>query len=206
LAATPNRALVDDDEPQVAEPDVLAEEPVRADHDVDRAVGQAGDGRDLGGRRHEPRQQPDLERERGEALRERRLVLRGQDGRRDEDRDLLAVLGRLERGPQRDLGLAVPDVADDQPVHRPARLHVGLDLFRGAQLVRRLLVRETPPSPTATARSGAYANPSAASRRTARAPRREVVDCLRTRYLVAASQCHRAAERRSVAAEYLDTG
>ena len=51
-------------------------------------------------------------------------VLRGEHGRRHEDGDLLAVLDRLERGPQRDLGLAVADVADDQPVHRPAGLHV----------------------------------------------------------------------------------
>ena len=63
--------LVDDDEPQVAEPDVLAEQPVGADHDVDGAVGESGDRRRLGRLRHEPRQQPDLERERGEPLRER---------------------------------------------------------------------------------------------------------------------------------------
>ena len=70
------------------------------------------------------------------------MVLGGEDGRRDEDRDLLAVLDRLERGPQGDLGLAVADVADDEPVHRPAGLHVELDLGGGAQLVGRLLVRE----------------------------------------------------------------
>ena len=70
--------------------------------------------------RHEPRQDPDLERERREALAERRVVLGREHGRRHEHRDLLAVLGRLERGAQRDLGLAVADVADDQPVHRLA--------------------------------------------------------------------------------------
>ena len=63
----------------------------------------------------------DLQRERREALAERRVVLGGEDRRRHEDRDLLAVLGRLERGAQRDLGLAVADVADDEPVHRPRR-------------------------------------------------------------------------------------
>ena len=61
------------------------------------------------------------------------VVLGGEDGRRDEDRDLLAVLDRLERGPQRHLGLAVADVADDEPVHRPDQLHVGLDLGAGAR-------------------------------------------------------------------------
>ena len=107
-----------------------------------RAVGQPLEGRRLGRRRHEPRQQPDLDREGREALRERGVVLGGEDRGRDQDRDLLAVLDRLERGPQRDLGLAVADVADDQPVHRPGQLHVGLDLGGGAQLVDRLLVRE----------------------------------------------------------------
>ena len=70
------------------------------------------------------------------------MVLRREDGRRDEHRDLLAVLGRLECGADRDLGLAVPDVADDEPVHRPDRLHVVLDLDGGAELVDRLLVRK----------------------------------------------------------------
>ena len=41
-----------------------------------------------------------------------------------EDGDLPAVLDRLERGPERDLRLAVADVAHDEPVHRPAGLHV----------------------------------------------------------------------------------
>ena len=44
-----------------------------------------------------------------------------EHGRRHEHRDLLAVLRGLERGPQRDLGLAVADVADDEPVHRHGR-------------------------------------------------------------------------------------
>ncbi len=70
------------------------------------------------------------------------MVLGGEDGGRHQHRDLLAVLDRLERGAQGDLGLAVADVADDQPVHRPGLLHVRLDLERRAELVDRLLVRE----------------------------------------------------------------
>ena len=93
-------------------------------------------------RAHEPRQEADGQRERGEALGERLEVLTGEHGGRHEHGDLLAVLRRLEGGSQRDLGLAVADVADDQPVHGPARLHVDLDLFGGPQLVGRLLVRE----------------------------------------------------------------
>ena len=134
--------LVDDDEAEILEPDVLAEQSVRADHDVDGAVGETGQGRGLGLGADEPRQQPDLEREGREALAERRVVLGGEDRRRHEDGHLLAVLGGLEHGPQRDLGLAVADIADDEPVHGLLLLHVGLDLGRGAELVDRLLVRE----------------------------------------------------------------
>ena len=51
-------------------------------------------------------------------------------------------LGGLEGGAQRDLGLAVADVAADQPVHRPRRFHVGLDQLDRLALVGRLGERE----------------------------------------------------------------
>ena len=70
------------------------------------------------------------------------MVLRREDRRRHEDGDLLAVLDRLERRAQCDLGLAVADVADHQTIHRPTGLHVELDLVDGAELVGRLLVRK----------------------------------------------------------------
>jgi hypothetical protein len=78
----------------------------------------------------------------GHPLLERPVVLLGQHGGRDEDGHLLAELGRLERGPHGQLGLAVPDVAAQQPVHRPRLLHVGLDLLVPDDLVGRRLVRE----------------------------------------------------------------
>ena len=56
-------------------------------------------------------------------------VLLGEDRRRAEDERLLAVHGRSERGPDRDLGLAEADVAADEPVHRPRRLQILLDGF-----------------------------------------------------------------------------
>ena len=134
--------LVDHDQTEVAEPDVPAEQPVRPDDDVDRAVAEAGERGRLILRRDEPGQEADFEREGGEPLAERPMVLGGEDRRRDQDRDLLAILGGLERGPQRDLGLAVAHVADDQPVHRPHAFHVLLGFGHGAQLVDGLLVRE----------------------------------------------------------------
>ena len=106
------------------------------------ACRQPGDRALLLGLRDEPRQQTDGDRECREALAERPVMLVREDRRRDEDGDLLAVLDRLECGAQGDLGLAVADVAEDEPVHRSAGLHVGLDLGDGPQLVGRLLVRE----------------------------------------------------------------
>src|SRR3546814_20798122 len=62
--------------------------------------------------------------------------------RRHPPGDLRAVLDRLERRAHRDLGLAVADVAADQPVHRHGALHVALDLVDGRQLVGRLVEGE----------------------------------------------------------------
>ncbi len=69
------------------------------------------------------------------------MLLR-EDRRRHEHGDLLAVLHRLERGPDRDLGLAVADVTADQPVHRHRLLHVVLDVVHGGELVGGLHVGE----------------------------------------------------------------
>jgi hypothetical protein len=46
--------LVDDDEPEITEPDVLRQQPMRPDHEIDRPVREPVDGRLLLGRRHEP--------------------------------------------------------------------------------------------------------------------------------------------------------
>ena len=69
----------------------------------------------------EPRQALEDHREAGHPLAEGREVLLDQQRRRHEYGDLLAVLHRLERRTDRDLGLAVADVAADQPVHRDLR-------------------------------------------------------------------------------------
>ena len=134
--------LVDHDQAEVLDPDVRVEQPVGADHDVDGAVGQALDdglGLLVG---LEPAEPLDPEREAGHPLLERRQVLGHQQRGRHQHGDLLAVLDRLERRAHRDLGLAVADVAADQPVHRHGPAHVALDLLDGGQLVGRLVERE----------------------------------------------------------------
>ena len=68
------------------------------------------------------------------------MVLLGQDRGGHEHGHLFAGVDRLERRPDRDLGLAVADVAADQAVHRLALGHVALDRFDRRELVGRFLV------------------------------------------------------------------
>ncbi len=115
---------------------------MRADDEVDRAVGETFEGV-LGllvGL--EARERPDRHRELAEPLGERRVVLLHQQRRRHEQDDLLAVLDRLERGAYGDLGLAVADVAADETIHRDRALHVALDLVDRDHLVGSLDERE----------------------------------------------------------------
>ena len=91
-------------------------------------------------------------------------MLVGEQRGRHEDRHLLAVLHRLERGPHRDLGLAEPDVAADEAVHRDRPLHVGLDVVDRVQLVGRLLVRERLLELALPRRVGRERRPGVASR------------------------------------------
>ena len=88
------------------------------------------------------RQHPHRDRERREPLAERDEVLLGEERRRHEHGDLLALHHGLERRAHGDLGLAEPDVAADEPIHRLGQLHVGLDLVDRRDLVGRLLVGE----------------------------------------------------------------
>ena len=122
--------LVDDEQAEVAERDVLGEQAVGADDDVDRCRRGARRRSSAAPAGDEPRQPADLDGKAGEAAGEGAEVLLGENRGRRQHRDLLAVQDRLEGGPHRDLGLAVADVADQQAVHRPRRLHVALDLAR----------------------------------------------------------------------------
>ncbi len=135
--------LVDDHQPEVLELHVLGQQLVRADDDVDAALGDTADRRRgfLGGA--EARQFGELHRPLGEAVAEVLEVLLRQQRGGHEHRHLLAIGHGDEGGAQRHLGLAEADVAADQPVHRLAGLQVldhGLD---GGRLVDRLLEGET---------------------------------------------------------------
>jgi len=67
-------------------------------------------------------------------------VLEGEDRGRREDRDLLAVLYRLEGRAHGYFGFAVSDVAAEQAIHRGGRLHVLLHGGNRGDLVIRLPV------------------------------------------------------------------
>ena len=96
---------------------------------------------DLGGLA-KARDHLDLDREVRQALAEGAEVLLGEDRGRNQHHHLLAVRDGLVRGAQRDLGLAVADVAADQPVHRALRLQVGLHRLDRLELVGGLAVGE----------------------------------------------------------------
>ena len=94
------------------------------------------------GLRAEAAHHVDADREAGEALLQRLLVLERQHRGRREEGDLLAVHHGLERGAHRDLGLAVADVAAEQPVHRRRRFHVALDVGDRRRLIDGQVVLE----------------------------------------------------------------
>ena len=134
--------LVDDQQPEVAEPHVLREQPVGADDDVHPAGHEIGERLLLLGPGPEPADELDADGKRREPVGQGLVVLERQHRGRGEEADLLAVHHRLERGAHRHFRLAVPDVAAQQAVHRHRRLHVLADILDGPLLVRRELVLE----------------------------------------------------------------
>ena len=121
---------------------VLGKQPMGADHHIDLARGETGDDGLLLFGREEAGEGLDIDRIALESLGEGLMMLLGEERGRSKHGDLLPRLDRLECGPDRDLGLAVADVAEYEPVHRLPGLHVPLDVDDGLHLVVRLLVRE----------------------------------------------------------------
>ena len=74
----------------------------------------------------------------GEPFGERLVMLLGEECCRAEDGHLATILHRFESGPDRNFGLAKPDIPEDEPVHRFVVLHVLLDLLDGLQLIEGL--------------------------------------------------------------------
>ena len=144
LCATPKRCSSSTtSRPRSRNSDALLEQAVRADHDVDRARRRAPRARASRLRgRLEARERLDPHRVALEALAERLLVLLAQDRGGHQHGDLLAVHRGAEGRAHGHLGLAVADVAADEPVHRLRALHVAEHVLDRGELVGRLLVGE----------------------------------------------------------------
>jgi hypothetical protein len=134
--------LVDDHKAEFFEGNVARQHAVRADQNVHRPRLDRLDDLLLLLRRAKAREQLDARREGGEARAECLVVLIGEDCRRGKHGHLPAVHDGLERGPHRDLSLAVADVATEQAVHRRRLLHVALHVGDGRRLIGRQFIRE----------------------------------------------------------------
>ena len=134
--------LVYDDQAEVVERDRLAEQRMGADDDVDLAAGDAAPGRRLLPGRHQARELGDTHRQPGESLAEGVQVLPAEERGRSQHCDLLAGLDRVEGRAQRHFRLAEPDIAADQPVHRPPGAEIVDRLLDGARLILGLHIGE----------------------------------------------------------------
>ena len=109
--------LVYDEQSQVLELHVFPQQPVGPDDQVDIPRGQLREHFALLRRRPEPAQEIHPRAGMPEAFHDRVVVLLHQDRRRGQQRHLLVVRNRLERGPQAHLGLAVAHVAAQESSH-----------------------------------------------------------------------------------------
>jgi hypothetical protein len=108
---------------------------VRADDDVDFTVRKIFEDRLLLFGRLKARDRVDLDRVIFHPSLERLLMLKGKDGRRHENRDLLAVRDRAKGGADRYFSFAVTDVTADEAIHHAAGFEVAQDLIDGLELV-----------------------------------------------------------------------
>src|SRR6185503_4482690 len=118
------------------------EQSVRTDHDIDGPVSDALDDLSLLRRRQESRESYDAHRKIGKAIAKRPRMLLAENRCRNEHRNLPTGLNCLEGGANRDLRLAVPDVADEQPVHRLWPFELTLHVIRRLPLIGRVLEQE----------------------------------------------------------------
>ena len=127
--------FVHHDQSQIMEIHILLEQPVRADHNIDRSGFQFRNDLPLFRFAPEPAQSLDDDRILGKTFEEIVIMLLRQDGGRDQNGGLPSGHYAFEDRPHGDFGFAVADVAAEQPVHRPRRFHILFDLLRRAELI-----------------------------------------------------------------------
>ncbi|MNS01600.1 hypothetical protein D3C72_328850 [compost metagenome] len=142
LAHPESVLLVDDEQPQILEGEVGAEQLVGAYDDVHLAIGQLlqDAGLLLGGA--EAAQHLHPHRPVGEAIAEVVVVLLGQQGGGHQHGHLLAAVHRHEGRPHGHFGLAKAHIAAHQPVHALGLAHVAEHRIDGIELILGLLERE----------------------------------------------------------------
>ena len=134
--------LINNQQAQVLEIEFLAKDLVRAYQDIDLTRGkalfdvidffcrpQAADEIDVAGQVLQ-------------TLLESIVMLQRQDGRRHENRHLLAVASGLEGGSDGDFRFTETDIAADEAVHRAGILHVPLHGRGGRLLIGRIFIHE----------------------------------------------------------------
>ena len=134
--------LVNDHQAQVLGVHIGRKQAMRADEHINRALGKRLECALLLRRRAKAAEHLDLKAKRGKAFKERLVVLLGQNGRGAEHHDLATGVHALKRRAQGDLGLAKAHVSAQQAVHGLGRLHIGLNIGDGLQLIARLVVGE----------------------------------------------------------------
>ena len=113
-----------------------------SDHNVHRTVFQSADDLLLLGRCTEPGHHLNGHRIISHPFQKRCEMLLCQDRSRNQICHLLAILHRLERRPDRNLGFTVSDIPADQPIHDTMTLHVLLRLGDRPQLIIGLFIRK----------------------------------------------------------------
>src|SRR5262245_32677221 len=132
--------FINDHQAEIVKLDVLRKQPVSPDNDIDLAGLEIGYDFLLFFRIDESAQHDDRDWKCRKPLFERFEMLIAKNGGWRQYRNLFPVPYRLESRAHRYFGLAIANIAADQPVHRHWRLYIPFNVDYGRKLVRCLLV------------------------------------------------------------------
>ena len=127
--------FVDDYQTEVFNFHIVLQQLVRADHDVDVALGQLRHGGINFFCGLEAAHHLDGDRPVGEAVAKAVVVLLSEQGGRHQNRHLLAAVHGNKRRTHGHFGFTKAHIAADQTIHRLAAEHVGFNRFDGGLLV-----------------------------------------------------------------------
>ena len=140
MCNTETLLLIDDQKSQILWFDVLRKDAVRSDDNVDQALLQTVHRSSLFRRCAESRKQFDTNREIFHSRYKSLIMLLGQNGRRHQEKHLIAVHNGLKCGTDCNLRFAVTDIPADQALHDLIAFHVRLGGFDCCQLIVGFLI------------------------------------------------------------------